>query len=414
MIRNIIIINDTAYVNGGAAKVAITSALRLSQRGYRVIFFTAKEPICEELRLSDVEVVCTYQYDILSDPNRFRAMEQGIWNCKSRKMLKHILAHLSPAETIIHVHGWIKALSVSIFKAISQTNIPVFYTLHDFFLYCPNGGLYDYKKQQICHRKPMGISCMFCNCDSRNYPQKMWRVIRQSVCKYVLRDFIKDMHFISISDLTEQIFKREYGCNFKVTRINNPVETPMSIAFNDKCRDSYLFMARLSPEKGLDLFCQAITQLDLKGIVLGTGELYEDYKKKYPNIEFVGWVDGKQKLPYLQRTKCLIFPSKWYECAPLTTIEVMSYGIPCITPDKCAASELIQEGTNGFIFQIGNLNSLKDAIHKMEKSNLLYQRIKIQNNMDISNYSEEKHIDRLISIYETECNNRFLHCNDNQ
>ena len=216
-----------------------------------------------------------------------------------------------------------------------------------------------------------------------------------------MRKIRSNIYYISISDTTERIFKREYGNHFKIIRINNPIDSPLSVVFEENARDSYLFMARLSSEKGLDLFCEAITQLGLKGIVLGTGELYETYKEKYPNIEFAGWVRGEQKIPYLKQSKCLIFPSKWYEGAPLTTIEIMTYGIPCITSNECAASELIKEGINGFIFQTGKLESLKNAILKMEKSNLLSRRKQIQSSIDMNLFGEERHIEKLISAYET-------------
>ena len=41
----IIILNDFAYVNGGASQVALSSALGLAQAGYDVTLFTAVQPI---------------------------------------------------------------------------------------------------------------------------------------------------------------------------------------------------------------------------------------------------------------------------------------------------------------------------------------------------------------------------------
>ena len=65
----------------------------------------------------------------------------------------------------------------------------------------------------------------------------------------------------------------------------------------------------------------------------------------------------------------------------LVVAEMKSYGIPCIVPDRCAASEQIEEGKTGYIFESGNLESLKECICKYEQTDI----IKLQNNiLDIS------------------------------
>ena len=38
-IDTIVILNDFGHINGGAAKVAIQSAIALSNKGYKVIYF---------------------------------------------------------------------------------------------------------------------------------------------------------------------------------------------------------------------------------------------------------------------------------------------------------------------------------------------------------------------------------------
>ena len=78
---------------------------------------------------------------------------------------------------------------------------------------------------------------------------------------------------ISISDLSSRIFN-ESDWHEKVSniRINNPIETKFTTEYvSIEKNETYLFIARLSLEKGLDLFCDAISQLGLKGCVLGDG-----------------------------------------------------------------------------------------------------------------------------------------------
>ena len=156
---------------------------------------------------------------------------------------------------------------------------------------------------------------------------------------------------------------------YPVTRLNNPLELS-----DTKCElkkdAAYLFMGRLSSEKGLDLFCKAMVDLHLKGLVVGDGYLKEKYQAEYPQIDFVGWASGEEKKKYILQSKCLLFPSFWYEGAPLTIIEMKSYGIPCIVPDRCAASEQIENGKTGFVFKTGDYDSFVTAIKRLEEIDL--------------------------------------------
>ena len=83
LIKNIIIINDSAFIKGGAEKVALNSAIELSKRGINVILFSAIGPVDTNLTDAGIEVICLQQYDILNDPSRLRAIKQGLWNNKA-------------------------------------------------------------------------------------------------------------------------------------------------------------------------------------------------------------------------------------------------------------------------------------------------------------------------------------------
>ena len=180
----------------------------------------------------------------------------------------------------------------------------------------------------------------------------------------------KKLYFISISALTRRICVSLINGSRKVYTVVDPVEIngnqPNKLLENDK----YLFMARLSPEKGAELFCQAVTDLNLKGIVLGDGYLRKELMEKYPNIEFAGWVTAGDKQFYFKQAKAFVFTSLWYETFGLSVAEARSYGIPCIVPDACAASEQIIDGETGYIFKTGNLDSLKEAITKYENTDI--------------------------------------------
>lgn len=131
--KTIVVVNDFSFVNGGAGQVAISSAIGLLAKGYRVILFTAVGPVDENLAKQGIEVVCLNQYDILHDPNRMRAIIQGVWNVKAKVVFEKLLRTLNRTETIIHFHAWSKGLSSSLFSVTKKQGFKTVVTLHDFF-----------------------------------------------------------------------------------------------------------------------------------------------------------------------------------------------------------------------------------------------------------------------------------------
>lgn len=402
MVKTVVVVNDFADITGGADKVAIDSAIALSEVVPRVILFTASKHLRPSLRDSRVEVICLDQKDILRNNNRVEALLQGLWNFKSKKELESLLQTLSNRDTIIHIHSWTKILSPSIFSITAKYNFKVVYTLHDYFLFCPNGGLYNYCQKKICSYTPLSLKCMLTDCDSRSYAHKVWRVIRQFLFRYTLKKN-KRINLITISSLNNKI-ANTYGNNSHiVTRVNNPIQMADGSLENrtqgEKSRQYYCFIGRMSKEKGIDIFCKACSELNIPALVIGSGEDLDYYKDKYPDIVFAGWKTGGEIKELIPQIKALIYPSYWYEASPLTTKELAFYGIPCIVSDACAAAEDVIDGVNGFLFTSANLESLKSKIIKLEESNWIKISNNVKNYFDKEKYSMPKHIENLHQLY---------------
>lgn len=397
MLKNIVIVNDWGCIEGGAANVAINTAVALASQ-YNVYLFCAVKPIEPRLKEAGVHVVCVDKMDVLHDPNRIRAITKGIWDRQVKNNFESLLAKLDRDKTIIHVHTWTKALSSSIFSVTSKMDFHVVVTLHDFFCFCPNGGFYNYKSNHICHKNPMSIGCVLTNCDARSYPQKLWRVLRMSVQNKTLWSNRK-LSFISISNLTDKVCVPLIKHRANVYKLLDPVDIQEQIPNDMDSNDYYVCMSRLSPEKGTELFCKAISDLGLKGIVMGDGYLKSELQKKYPNVIFTGWVTGEEKAKYFRKAKCFVFTSLWYETFGLAVAEAKSYGIPCVVPDECAASEQVENSKTGYIFKTGDLDSLKSTLQKYESSNIGELQNNLVNDFSVNTYSISNHIDSLITIY---------------
>lgn len=369
-IKNVVVINDFDYIQGGASKVAIETANLLKREYPQLnIYFFSGCTSNDNLLDNKIVNISTEQGENLKDKNKIRGMINGIYNFDAKNKLNKLLKTLNKDETIIHVHGWTKSLSCSIFDVIFKKKYKLVVTLHDYFTACPNGGYFNYKKNEICHSSPLSWKCIKCNCDSRNYGFKLYRVIRQFVQNKIVKLNDRLENVITISEFSEKILKPTLGKNTKITRIYNPIDIDKNAEKVDPSKNEYyLYVGRICKEKGVDLFCQAITELGLKGIAVGDGDEKEKLEKQYPNIEFTGWKNKDEVKRYMKGARVLIFPSRWYETAGLTVLEAQNLKIPCIVNKNCAASEFIKENNN--ICTFTTIGDLKQKILKLGEANI--------------------------------------------
>ena len=234
------------------------------------------------------------------------------------------------------------------------------------------------------------MKCIKCNCDSRNYAFKLYRILRQFVQNKIVRLNDKLQNVITISEFSEEILKTTLGKNTKITRIYNPIDIDENIEKIDPTKNEYyLYVGRISKEKGVDLFCNAITELGYKGIAVGDGDEKEKLQEHYPNIEFTGWKNKNEVKQYIKGARALIFPSRWYEGAPLTPLESMTYGIPCLVSNNCAGREYCKE--NNF----NDYDELKEKIKKINNNEIE------KNNYDIlKKFTPQKYDENLIKYYK--------------
>ena len=150
MLKNVVVINDFDYIQGGASKVAIQTANLLKENNpdLNVYFFSGAHDSKSNLR-SDVISICTNQGESLKSKNKLKGAIDNLYNFKAKKLLKELLLTLDRDETIIHVHGWTKCLSSSVFDVAFKMNFRLVLTLHDYFTACPNGGYFNYQKMKF-------------------------------------------------------------------------------------------------------------------------------------------------------------------------------------------------------------------------------------------------------------------------
>ena len=162
-----------------------------------------------------------------------------------------------------------------------------------------------------------------------------------------------EMPLISISD--KQREPMPSGSNWLATVYHG---LPPDVCPFHEAGGTYLaFLGRIAREKRPD---RAIEIAIRCGLPLKIAAKVDEADKAYfetqiapllesPLIEFIGEIDEEQKGDFLGNALALLFPIDWMEPFGLVMIEAMSAGTPVVAWREGSVSEIMENGTSGFI-----------------------------------------------------------------
>ena len=362
---NIIVLNDTCEIDGGAARIAIEDAKQMASRGHRVIFFSAggRPPTADD---GLIEWISLGQANILQERRRWLATLRGLWNFRASWALDRLLASLPAVSTVIHLHSWSKALSGSVLSSARRRGVPVVCTLHDYFVACPNGGLYDYPTQRVCGLPPMSLQCASRNCDSRAYTHKVWRILRQLAWRHLAkipRDFAA---MIAVSAFSEAKL-RPLLLNPALTRVDNLPRLDQQRTITLEKRYGMVFAGRVASEKGVEVYLEACQRAGLQAEVWGDGPILAQLKLRWPQAHFSGWLNQAELQSRLRSALVLVVPSRWYETYGMVVAEAAAAGVAVVVSDNGAAADLVEHEVTGLRFRSADVVDLAAKLSFLHK-----------------------------------------------
>jgi peptidoglycan/LPS O-acetylase OafA/YrhL/glycosyltransferase involved in cell wall biosynthesis len=395
----VLMLNDFCYVQGGASKVAIGEAVALAKLGVQVIFLGAVGPVCSELRDVPVVVECLGQKELLDVSRHPLVAVQGLWNLKAARRTRAILRMLPRDRTIVHLHGYTKALTASPVRAARRLGFPVICTLHDFFAACPNGAFFDYPKERPCMKHALSLGCVVTQCDKRRYAHKLFRVTRGLVQRGFARFPGAVRDYISLSRRSASILSPYLPPQARLYPLRDSIDAvrsaPVAVARNR----TILYVGRLDPEKGVRLLAEATKRLGLDAVFVGDGPLRAELEA-VSGVSVTGWLSRDEIRPHLACARCLVFPSLWYETYGLTVDEAAACGVPAIVSDISAAAERVQDGVTGWRFRSGDASDLARRLTLIGDDALVRAAgLAAYNAYWRNRGSTEAHAGQLVSIY---------------
>ncbi len=145
----------------------------------------------------------------------------------------------------------------------------------------------------------------------------------------------------------------------------NPADfdPPPDAAAPQRPPEQLLFLSSLRERKGLFLFLRALHELrrDNPAVRATIAGDWQDAAEKRRGmdlirelnlesaVDFVGEVNGPEKVRLYRAHSIFVFPPTQPEGLPWVLLEAMSAGLPVVTTDQGAIREVVQDGSTGFI-----------------------------------------------------------------
>jgi glycosyltransferase involved in cell wall biosynthesis len=216
------------------------------------------------------------------------------------------------------------------------------------------------------------------------------------------KKFISAVREASLLTATSQYQKRSLLKWFEhVEVLHNPVDTNFFQTSYSNHGEGIVAIGRLETEKGFDLLLEALSKVDVKAIIIGSGGQEEKLRQLLlslgleERVSFVGELGRDGVRAYLLKSKFLVLPSR-YETFGNVLLEAMASGRPVVAT-RCGGTEEIVNQQTGLLCE-PNSQDLRVAIQKMISSSQRFSPVEIRSNVERS-FSPEVWITKVESLF---------------
>lgn len=381
----ILLIHNKYKQFGGEDTTFLTEKALLEGRGHEV----------ETLIFDNAEIPGTA-------PGALSLAWRSIYNPASAAALKRKVLAFRP--DVAHVHNFFYQASPAIFIQARRMGLPIVATLQNYRLIC--AGAYLMRDGQICEKCVHGtfpFAGVRYACHSGSHLKSAQLIFNTGLHK-TLGTFQRCVsRFITVTEFNRgrMLDSSLQPRPDQIVVKPNSVEDAGFVMPNQRT-GAYLFVGRLSPEKGIGTLLDAAAFGGFPLEIVGGGPLegmVREYALRHPNIQYLGFQSRPAVLDRMREAKALLFPSVWYEGLPLTILEAMSTGLPVIISDLGNLNEIVTHKVSGLCFKPGDAGALAGALKTYEAEQMLDELSAGARQTYLERYTPERNYRSLMEIY---------------
>ncbi|WP_435055484.1 glycosyltransferase family 4 protein [Micromonospora aurantiaca (nom. illeg.)] len=266
----------------------------------------------------------------MSKPAKALLPISPIWAPKAQHDLDRLLTEHRP--DVLHLHNPYPLLSPWVVRTAHKRGVPVVQTVHNYRQVC-SSGLYfrDGVICQDCRGRTLGVPAIVHRCYRNSRAQSALMATTLAVHRPTWKSV--DRYIALTTAVADHL--RDYGIpDERIVVKPNAVPDPGTPAPSG---NGFLFMGRLSPEKGLDLLLAAWRRHPVGALgplrIAGDGELRplaEAAAAERPDVLYLGQLDRSGVRAALADSSVVLATSTWHDVLPTVIIEALASGRPVL------------------------------------------------------------------------------------
>lgn len=266
----------------------------------------------------------------MSKPAKALLPISPIWAPKAQHDLDRLLTEHRP--DVLHLHNPYPLLSPWVVRTAHKRGVPVVQTVHNYRQVC-SSGLYfrDGVICQDCRGRTLGVPAIVHRCYRNSRAQSALMATTLAVHRPTWKSV--DRYIALTTAVADHL--RDYGIpDERIVVKPNAVPDPGTPAPSG---NGFLFMGRLSPEKGIDLLLAAWRRHPVGALgplrIAGDGELRplaEAAAAERPDVLYLGQLDRSGVRAALADSSVVLATSTWHDVLPTVIIEALASGRPVL------------------------------------------------------------------------------------
>jgi len=392
------------YYRGGDSTYMLSLSKLLEEHGHEVIPFAMEHPMNLPSPYSRYFVSHVDFPELLrrrSPAAAWKVLTRSIYSGEARSKIATLADEVRP--DVAHFHNIHAHLTASIVGPLRSRHIPIVWTLHDYRLICPNTSFLS--RGEICDRcLPNRFhEAILQRCKKGSLPASAVAMLTTWYDRMIGIPARIDRFITPSEFLREKLIEGRFDST-RITTVPNFVDLSMYRGLPEK--DYFLYMGRLSEEKGLDILIRAVARLETgRLLIVGSGPEEEALKRlareaAAERVTFAGYRSGDDLKSILAEAQFVVLPSRWYENFPFAVMEAFAASKGVVASRIGGIPEMVDDGVNGLLFPVGDEAALAECLARLLRDPETRASMGRRGREKAERlYGRETHYERIAGIY---------------